>query len=136
MEYQCEFCTAVFQPRPQVKNPRACSNCQKQRQRLNEQEWRAKNSHLSSGDYHRIYREQRLKKITLFVETLIQAMNVGLQFYDFNFDKNLAPHLNLVMIKFLSHLGLRQISKFWPNYFNMDFRRLAEIQNINKLQTS
>lgn len=136
MQCHCEFCSILFHPRPQVKKPRACPNCQKQRQRLNEKEWHTRNSHLSSMEYHRIYRQQRLERIAILVEALVQSMNVGFQFFDFNFDKKLAPNLNQFLIQFLNHLGLRQINKFWPDYFSIDLNRLAHIQNMNKLQTS
>ena len=55
----CEFCNTEFEPRPQVKNPRACSNCQNARQRANEKEWRNRHLGLYDGKYHQVKRESR-----------------------------------------------------------------------------
>ena len=104
----CEFCSTHFLSRPQVKNPRACSNCQTLRQRANEREWHEKHSHFNDA-YHGIRRKQREEKILKLVSILIVCLRVGqsLSGLKFNCEK-----FSKILEVWLLELGVRQINKF------------------------
>ncbi len=110
----CEFCQIEFQPRPQVKNARACASptCQQRRQRANEKTWRQKNTHLSSKEYHRVRRQQRLQKIRDIAQSIFKCLEVGARFL--NQASAGEAKLYQFFVDFISSLGLRQINKFWP----------------------
>ena len=75
--HSCEFCMTQYTPCPQVKKPRACSNCQERRQRENEKAWRQKNLGLYDGKYHRKQREERSTEIKSRIEHLVRCIEVG-----------------------------------------------------------
>jgi hypothetical protein len=106
--HECEFCRTDFLSRPQVKNPRACENCQSLRQRANEREWHERQSKFSDR-YHQLRRGQRLKLIEALTKVLMECLSVG--------GRLLGTPLNLeklceVLTRFLVELGVRQINKF------------------------
>ena len=105
----CEFCHTHFSCRPQVKNPRACSNCQVERQRTNKREWHEKHTHFNDA-YHGIRRKQREQKILKFVSILIECLRVGQRLSGLKFD---SQKFSLILEVHLLELGVRQINKFW-----------------------
>jgi len=114
--HQCEFCTANFFPRPQVKNPRACerSDCQKKRQRSNELAWRARNHALSDPKYHRLRKLARLKLLKQACETLLRYLNTGATIFG---QAVMLEEVRLFFFQFLVSLGVRRVNKFWPQVF-------------------
>ncbi len=104
----CEFCFTHFLSRPQVKIPRACSNCQKLRQRANEREWHEKHTHFDDG-YHGIRRKQREQKILKIVSILIECLRVGQSLSGLKFD---IEKFSQILERRLLELGVRQINKF------------------------
>lgn len=109
---RCEFCHTEFEPRAQVKKPRACPNnlCQQSRQRANEKSWREKHTHLSSKEYHRIRRKQRIRKLKNVAESILKCLEVGAEFLNQTIDRNAFSDF---LITFISELGIRRANKFW-----------------------
>ena len=110
----CEFCKISFNPRPQVKKPRACpkKTCQRARQRSNEKEWRYRNLNLYDSKYHRIKRSQRKSKLNEIGELAKRCMEVGKTFLEIDFDLN---ELHRLFEKFIFSLGIRLVNKFWKD---------------------
>ncbi|MFA6190691.1 MAG: hypothetical protein WC711_04265 [Candidatus Staskawiczbacteria bacterium] len=108
----CEFCHIQFQPRNQVKNPRACltENCQKLRQRDNEKSWKQKHLEQYDNEYHEIQREKRTKEIEDILKSILDCIKAGIRFFGKNiqFD-NFTAHFS----SFIFKLGIRKINKFW-----------------------
>jgi len=104
----CEFCHTHFSCRPQVKNPRACSNCQVERQRTNEREWHEKHTHFNDA-YHGIRRKQREQKIFKLVSILIACLRVGQSLSGIKLDSE--KFSKILEVRFLE-LGVRRINKF------------------------
>ena len=117
----CEFCSTHFLSRPQVKNPRACSNCQKLRQRANEREWHEKHTHFDDA-YHGIRRKQREQKIFKLVSILIACLRVGQSLSGIKFDSE--KFTKILEVSFLE-LGVRQINKFCELEKLLDSRSLS-----------
>ena len=109
MKKTCTYCNCTYLPRPQVKNPKACkkNRCQKLRQRDNERSWHQKNRDIYDSKYARIQREIRKVKIKKMIQTIINALAIGLRFNGHDFNENFK---NLTL--FLSELGIRQLNKF------------------------
>lgn len=112
----CEFCSTHFLSRPQVKSPRACSNCQELRQRANEREWHEKQTHFDDA-YHGIRRKQREQKILKLVSILIECLRVGQSLSGLKFD---SQKFSQILAVRLLELGVRQINKF------CEFEKLLE----------
>ena len=110
----CEFCNTEFEPRPQVKNPRACSNCQNARQRANEKEWRNRHLGLYDGKYHQVKRESRNAAIKTKVKDLIKCVEVGGTLLGIAITKEIQESFGDILLKFLFGLGIRRANKFWP----------------------
>ncbi len=123
--YKCEFCHAEFCPRPQVKRPRACLTCQSARQRQNEKEWREKNKDIDATAAHRIYRQQRLRKLSLFTAVVLRSLKIGFSFLGLIELETAHQNLAKELIDFFDSMGLRQINKFWPDVFSQDLRALS-----------
>jgi hypothetical protein len=104
----CEFCSTHFLSRPQVKTPRACSNCQTLRQRANEREWHEKHTHFDDA-YHGIRRKQREQKILKLISILIECLRIGQSLSGLKFDTE--KFSKILEARFLE-LGVRQINKF------------------------
>ena len=68
----CEFCHTPFCNRPQVKQPRACKNCQRLRQQANELEWRERHPDLYDKKYHAIKKQLRDDALTKRAELAIE----------------------------------------------------------------
>ena len=106
----CEFCLTQFSPRPQVKKPRACPDCQMRRQRDNENRWRKQNPRYSYALYYLQWRKDRDQRLKAAAESLAECIRVGKDLLGVNVGmKELAP----VLREFLSQLGIRRINKFW-----------------------
>jgi len=119
----CEFCNTEYQPRPQVKNPRACNKdaCQCRRQASNEREWRKSNDHLNSKQYHQIRRKQRLEKIRKLNSIIIKSFSVGIDYL------GLPIKIDMFTAFFeylFSSLGIREINKFWAIDLIYNFNEL------------
>lgn len=106
----CEFCHTSFQPRAQVKRPRACSKCQKERQKANEDAWHERNPKYSDREYHQVQKKQRLKRLGELVGIILECLRVGKDFLKQNFD---LEKTRVLFSKFLSVVGIREINKFW-----------------------
>lgn len=78
--HTCEFCHTDFKPRPQVKKPRACANCQGKRQRSNEYDWRLRNPQYSCAEYHILMREKRKRWLKEAAVRLMKCIEVGRDF--------------------------------------------------------
>ncbi|MCK5537499.1 MAG: hypothetical protein KAI79_11780 [Bacteroidales bacterium] len=109
MNKTCAYCNDIYQPRPQVKNPKACkkSYCQKQRQKDNERSWHQKNKILYDAKYAQIQRKIRAEKIKKMITKITNALAIGLRFNGEKFNENFN---NLTL--FLADLGIRQLNKF------------------------
>jgi len=110
--HRCEFCPTEYEPRPQVKNPRACPNakCQQKRQGTNEKAWRERHTHLSGGEYHRVRRKQRRRKLEAIAVLILKCLEVGARFLNQRLDRE---GLSVFFTEFLSELGIRRANKLW-----------------------
>lgn len=108
----CEFCLSEFEPRPQVKNPRACKHqsCQRQRQRANEKEWRNLQVGYPGENYYQIRKLQRKKRITDVVQSLIKCFEAGRKFFGVDI---LMEEFSQILEAALFRIGVRRINKFW-----------------------
>lgn len=121
---RCEFCNTEYEPRAQVKNPRACpkDSCQQSRQKANEKSWHDLHVHLSNKEYHRVRRQQRRRHIQAIAESILKSIKVGTQFLNQVVDHNA---LSAVFINFISNLGVRRANKFWQMELAGDFATLS-----------
>jgi len=107
----CEFCNSYFSPRPQIKNPRACSKkcCQEARQKANEKDWHERNKGLYDGKYHRIKRSFRKKKLKEIINNMLECLKIGscLKKIEYNF---LA--LEDILSKLFLDLGIKAANKW------------------------
>lgn len=108
--HQCEFCHDMFKPRPQVKHPRACKNCQGKRQQANEQAWHLRNRGLYDGEYHGLQKQVRRKQLQKFSAALSRCLDVGKNFLGIDFNLNGMADF---FFQFLSQLGIRRANKLW-----------------------
>jgi hypothetical protein len=112
----CEFCHTEYTPRPQVKKPRACAKCQPLRQDANEKAWKDKNVGLYNGEYHRVRRSGRTRKLRSKVEGWLRCMEVGGTLLGVSaFQTETRAELASAFLKFLSRLGISHANKFWPS---------------------
>jgi hypothetical protein len=114
--HKCEFCNTEFQPRPQVKKPRACSSCQVQRQRSNEKDWRSRNPRYSNAIYHELMRRSREKKLKAVIEALLECIRIGKTMSGLTFE---ARELSSLLTEFVLGLGVRRLNKFWSFEISM-----------------
>ena len=108
--HQCEFCTARYQARSQVKRPRACADCQKNRQRANEKAWHIKNKAQFNPRYFQIQKILRFKQLKKISQEYLKYFRVGFTLH--------GKQLNLLLfeqflLKFLLQLGVRRVNKLW-----------------------
>jgi len=108
----CEFCGISFEPRPQVKNPRACDhpNCQFARQRANEREWHEKHKEAFDASYHRACRRRRGSFLAEAARSLVRALAKGIEILGLRVDLNVFARL---LIEYMGSLGVRRVNKFW-----------------------
>ena len=71
----CEFCNNQYTPRKQVKNPRACNKdeCQKARQRDNENAWKKRHFDQYDKEYYEIQRDKRFREIQSVLESYMDS---------------------------------------------------------------
>lgn len=115
--HSCNYCHTSYEPRPQVKKPRACDKeeCQLARQRDNEKSWRERNKAYYGKEYYEQQRIERDNSITCVVDDLVKCLEVGKTFLD---EKIKLKDFNLSEFKkalgsFFSYLGMRRTNKFW-----------------------
>ena len=112
----CEYCSTLFDSRPQVKNPRACNkkSCQKARQRDNEKEWRERHSDSYDNEYHEHQRDVRANVISKIIDDILRCFQTGKDFLDgqVSFKKFKLDDFKNTMTIFFSELGIRRIFKF------------------------
>jgi len=109
MQKTCNYCTDIYEPRSQVKNPQACNKeqCQKLRQRDNEKKWHQKNKGLYDKKYHQIKKSVRDKAVIKIVSQLTNALLTGLRFEG----KILCN--SSILDQYFSSLGIRSLNKLW-----------------------
>ena len=96
-----------------MKKPRACSNCQKRRQRENEKAWKQKNLGLYDGKYHRDQRDERKGEVKARIEQLVRCIEVGSTLLGTVFsDDSRAEFKNWLLIALLG-VGTRRANKLW-----------------------
>ena len=106
----CEFCHSQFEPRRQVKNPRACGEerCQRLRQQGNERSWRARHSDLYDGAYHSVKRRQRQRVMGELVKRVCQCFKIGASMLGLGIDELAVAEL---LERFFARLGVRRVNK-------------------------
>jgi 16S rRNA U516 pseudouridylate synthase RsuA-like enzyme len=97
-----------------VKNPKACKDCQKARQRANEKAWRNKHLGLYDGKYHQVKRECRKVEIQAKVKDLARCIEVGGTLLGVAITKEIKATFQEIFLKFLIGIGIRRANKFWP----------------------
>ena len=133
--HTCEFCLSKFDCRPQVKNPRAClkPECQRQRQRANEREWKERNPKYLNAKYHQAKREVREKRIQQVAAVLKKCLSIGRDLLGRTFElERIAAFLE----RWLLDLGMRQINQFWTDEIQNESANLAGGLLPKDLQTS
>jgi hypothetical protein len=108
--HKCEFCNTEFNPRPQVKNPRACAACQGLRQRDNEYDWRKRNPKYSDAKYHELMRGLREKRLKAIAAVISKCIGIGKDMTGTNLEMN---EFGMALTRFLLALGIRRVNKFW-----------------------
>lgn len=109
----CEFCHTEYTPHPQVKKPRACSNCQKLRQRENEKAWKQKNLGLYDGKYHRHQRKERLDEIKSRIKHLVRCIEVGSTLLGIIFSNSSRDEFMNWLVPAVLGVGTRRANKLW-----------------------
>ena len=108
--FQCEFCPVTFTPRPQVKRPRACPNCQVVRQRENERAWHGRNRGLYDGKYHRIQRSVRSQQLQDCAKKVVRFCEAGSRFFG---ERIAIVGLEAILTRFFEDVGIRAANKLW-----------------------
>lgn len=132
----CEFCSQEFIPRPQVKKPRACKDCQAKRQRANEIDWRKRNMHLVCKKYHQVRRDQRYKKLSQLAAYISHCMTTGFKMINIG-QKH--PNFNALIkwiLPILQLTGIRRANKFWIDNMDNFYKNLEGYLDQQNLQTS
>lgn len=121
----CEFCNNQYTPRKQVKNPRACNKdeCQKARQRDNENAWRKRHFDQYDKEYYEIQRDKRFREIQSVLESILDCLKAGIRLFGKQVDFDA---LKAILRPIFLQLGLRRINKFWNQKNNC---KINELQN-------
>lgn len=121
--HKCNFCDATFNPRPQVKTPKACNKkeCQKKRQRANEWDWHQRQGYSRDKEYHQIRRKQRAQKLSLATKILLKCLEVGKNLLDKWIDIEIFEEY---LSRLISELGVKIVNKFWRDEKSNDFKEL------------
>ena len=108
----CEFCNTFYTPRPQVKRPRACKNCQQKRQKANEKAWRERNRGLYDRKYHAVLRERRCQTIQCIISMFMKVIKIGSTFIgqEINTDQ-----IEQYFSELFRSLGIRKLKKVVGN---------------------
>jgi len=106
----CSYCGIEFQPRPQVKNPRACLKevCQRQRQRDNEKAWHKRHSGQYDRQYQRVKAIQRTQSLKEKTERLMNWIRLGSRLTQEETD---LEGLTEAFARFCQELGVRTLNK-------------------------
>ncbi len=107
----CEFCHTPFCNRPQVKQPRACKNCQRLRQQANELEWRERHPDLYDKKYHAIKKQLRDDALTKRAELAIEYLRAGALIKG---DRINIEKFGLKISELFFRVGIFEINKLWP----------------------
>ena len=109
---KCSYCEKIYESRPQVKRPKACSDsqCQKKRQSNNERAWHALNEERFDKRYHSRQKTKRIATIKHYVSLLADWISIGSRFRNQSIS---IDSLILLFFKFLAKIGLRKINKLW-----------------------
>jgi len=112
MQITCQYCSAIYIPRPQTKNAKACKNlsCQKHRQRDNERDWRDKNKDCYDNIYHQNQRISRHKNLTVKIKIILKSLASGLLLKGFLLNDK---QDNLALL--LTSLGIRKLNKLYSS---------------------
>ena len=110
MKVKCRYCHRNYQPRPQVKNPKACnqSKCQAKRQRDNEKAWHYQQFGRFDTNYHKKQRQQRRRLMESLIRRLHNVLAVGMAFHGQRFESDL---WKVYLQEWFFHLGIRRINK-------------------------
>lgn len=111
--HTCEFCLTEYVPCPQVKNPRACSNCQKLRQRANEKAWRLKNLGLYGGQFHHDQRKERKTEVETRITRLVRCIDVGSTLLGVAFADDSREAFKKWLLHSVLDAGTRRANKLW-----------------------
>ena len=111
--HNCEFCHTEYTPCPQVKKPRACSNCQKARQRENEKAWQQRNLGLHDGKYHRRLRKERKDEIKSRIKHLVRCIEVGSTLLGTIFSDSSRDEFIDWIVPAILRVGTRRANKLW-----------------------
>ena len=108
----CSYCHSPFRPRPQVKNPRACSRkaCQRARQRDNEEAWRLRHKGRFDSQYHRDQRRRRMKHIQTVITAILECLRIGAAISQAT---SKIVGMGELVRRFILGLGVRRLNKFW-----------------------
>jgi hypothetical protein len=108
----CQYCQTIFQPRAQVKNPKACSSpsCQRKRQRDNERCWHDMQRGRYDSKYHKNKKKQRFQRITSFTRNFLAALRIGTSLLELRLDLS---RIETEIVNLFSQLGIRAINKLW-----------------------
>lgn len=106
--HRCEFCFVMYQPRPQVKRPRACEQCQSKRQRSNEKAWHFKHKGQFDAKYYRILKDQRLKALREKSALFREWIEIGRRFMQ---QSGSLVGLDEFLFQFLTYVGIRRVNK-------------------------
>ena len=109
----CEFCQSHFKPRPQTRNPRACTRdrYQKLRQRDNQAKGRQREHPAYDSHYHDLMRKKRQAFSKAFLRAFVSILTIGARFKDLSVDEKL---LSSVLDPIFKSLGVRALKKLWP----------------------
>ena len=106
--HRCEFCHVMFEPRPQVRRPRACQSCQRKRQRENEREWRSRHEGIYDGKYQQVQKKERSKKLKKMAERIMKLIEVGKSFLGEAIDLR---QMGELLHRFLVGCGIRAVKQ-------------------------
>jgi hypothetical protein len=106
----CNYCSAIFFPRPQVKQPKACPKCQAKRQRENEKAWRIKNKDRFGAVYAKTQKELRKERLLEIADVMAEGLLTGLRFKGKSINlKETAESL----FQWLLFIGIRRVNKLY-----------------------
>lgn len=109
--HRCDFCNVMFNARPQVKRPRACKDCQLERQQENERAWHSEHRSGFDAQYHRSQKVDRFKTLKAVADEISKLVDIGKTFLG---ERVELAGMVTFFYRFLVHIGIRRVNKFWP----------------------